>query len=358
MSWLFSQALVAAYSEENSLDGEPVCAVERDAYAAAVLAQRQNDGLLDLFPIWSDVETFDGKPWQEIVDVVSGGFPCQDISCAGPGKGLDGERSGLWKEFARIIREVQPLFAWVENSPILTSRGIDRVLWDLATMGYDAEWGVLAAEDVGALHKRDRIWILAYSGGVWQQQFSKAWNQEGYRVGNGCKNMANASGKRFQKWRLSCRKEGFEKAGPGAVNGSERCGETSDTKCHRRNPEWRDDRQNDRPISGASDQHIGKVPDTLRCGCGKGRSRRSVRENKQLRKTTGKNTDSKGVLSGHGDISHVALLRERSEERCERCSVWGPGTNWSVEPAMGRVAMTGEIVGVEVGNICLLRGLQ
>src|SRR5574340_287710 len=79
-----------------------VCAVERDAYAAQVLAQRQNDGILAPFPIWSDVCSFDGKPWRGIVDVVSGGFPCQDISVAGKGAGITGERSGLWSEMVRI----------------------------------------------------------------------------------------------------------------------------------------------------------------------------------------------------------------------------------------------------------------
>ena len=118
-----------------------VCAVERDAYPAAVLAQRQNDGLLEAFPIWSDVTTFNGKPWRGIVDVISGGFPCQDISVAGQGAGIDGERSGLWSEFARVIREVRPEIVFVENSPMLTSRGLGRVLGDLAEMGYDAEWG-------------------------------------------------------------------------------------------------------------------------------------------------------------------------------------------------------------------------
>ncbi|MBV8666767.1 MAG: DNA cytosine methyltransferase [Burkholderiaceae bacterium] len=84
-----------------------VCAVERDAYAAQVLAQRQNDGILQPFPIWSDIETFDGRPWNGFVDVVSGGFPCQDISVAGKGAGLsNGTRSRLWAEQARIIREV------------------------------------------------------------------------------------------------------------------------------------------------------------------------------------------------------------------------------------------------------------
>ena len=140
-----------------------VCAVEFDEYARAVLLARQDDGSLEPFPVWDDVRTFDGLPWRGLVDVVSGGFPCQDISVAGKGDGLDGERSGLWREMARIIREVRPRFAYVENSPALTSRGLDVVLGDLASLGYDAEWGVLGASDVGAPHRRERIWVVAHT---------------------------------------------------------------------------------------------------------------------------------------------------------------------------------------------------
>lgn len=143
-----------------------VCAVEYDAYARSILLARQNDGTFPPFPVWDDVRTFDGKPWRGIVDVVSGGFPCQDISAAGNGDGLDGERSGLWREMARIIREVRPSYVRVENSPMLTSRGLGTVLGDLAEMGFDAEWGVLSAADVGAQHLRERIWILAYANGM------------------------------------------------------------------------------------------------------------------------------------------------------------------------------------------------
>ena len=138
-----------------------VCAVEWEQYPASVLCARQNDGLLPPFPIWDDVQTFDGKPWREIVDVVSGGFPCQDISSAGAGAGIDGVRSGMWGQMARIIHEVRPKFVFVENSPMLTSRGLGRVLGDLASMGFDARWGVLGAADIGAPHQRDRIWIVA-----------------------------------------------------------------------------------------------------------------------------------------------------------------------------------------------------
>jgi DNA (cytosine-5)-methyltransferase 1 len=145
-----------------------VCAVEWNAYAAGVLVARQNDGLLPPFPIWDDVQSFDGRPWRGRVDVVSGGFPCQDISVAGKGAGIDGERSGMWRHMARIVREVGPRFVFVENSPALTFRGLDRVLGDLASMGYDAEWGVLGADDAGAPHKRERIWIVADSGRRWR----------------------------------------------------------------------------------------------------------------------------------------------------------------------------------------------
>jgi DNA (cytosine-5)-methyltransferase 1 len=140
-----------------------ICAVERDAYAAAVLAQRQNDGILEAFPIWSDVTTFDGKPWAGIVDIISGGFPCQDISVAGKGAGITGQRSGMWKEFLRIICDIQPRFVFVENSPMLTSRGLGVVLGDLASAGYDTEWMCLSAAEIGANHARDRIWILGHS---------------------------------------------------------------------------------------------------------------------------------------------------------------------------------------------------
>jgi DNA (cytosine-5)-methyltransferase 1 len=141
----------------------PVCAVEIEPYCRKVLLQRQRDGILPKFPIWDDVCTFDGKPWRGLVDVVCGGFPCQDISAAGRGAGIEGERSGLWKEMARIIGEIRPRYVFIENSPLLRTRGLSVVLKDLAEMGYDARWGVLGAHHVGAPHKRQRVWIVAYS---------------------------------------------------------------------------------------------------------------------------------------------------------------------------------------------------
>ncbi|MDA3957335.1 DNA cytosine methyltransferase [Oceanispirochaeta sp.] len=144
------------------LGWKTVAACEIEDYPRETLLRRQLDGILPKFPIWDDINTLDGKQFRGKIDIVSGGFPCQDISAAGKGAGIDGVRSGLWKQMHRIIDEVRPRFAFMENSPLLTSRGLGTVLGDLAEIGYDAEWCVLGADDIGAPHRRKRIWILGY----------------------------------------------------------------------------------------------------------------------------------------------------------------------------------------------------
>jgi DNA (cytosine-5)-methyltransferase 1 len=115
-------------------------------------------------PIYEDVRALKCLPG--FADVVCGGFPCQDISHAGSGKGIGGKRSGLWGELHRIIGEVRPRYALVENVPRLLSGGsgawMGKVLGDLAAIGYDAEWHCIPASAVGAPHIRDRVWIIAY----------------------------------------------------------------------------------------------------------------------------------------------------------------------------------------------------
>lgn len=102
--------------------------------------------------------------------IITGGFPCQDISVAGKGAGIVGARSGLWFEYARLIGEIRPRYAIMENVGALTRRGLDRVLGNLAEIGYDAEWSDIRASDVGAPHKRERIWIVAYPGDGGQRE--------------------------------------------------------------------------------------------------------------------------------------------------------------------------------------------
>lgn len=137
-----------------------VCAVERDAYAAQVLAQRQNDGLLPPFPVWSDVCSFDGRPWRGLVDVVSGGFPCQDIAVCGNGAGIEGTRSGLWKHMGRIIDEVRPRFAWLENSPCSSAEALP---WSSVTL---PKWGMTRSGIVYQRRNAARR-IVATGSGSW-----------------------------------------------------------------------------------------------------------------------------------------------------------------------------------------------
>ena len=133
--------------------------VEIDPWCRKVLAKH--------FPSaerFEDVRTV-GKHNLRAVDIICGGFPCQDISNAGLRAGIDGERSGLWSEYARIIGELRPRFVLVENVAALLGRGLGRVLGDLAALGYDAEWEIISAADVGAPHLRERVWVLAYTQG-------------------------------------------------------------------------------------------------------------------------------------------------------------------------------------------------
>lgn len=153
-----------------------VGAVEIEPYCRAVLLQRQRDLCLPVFPVWDDVTTFradnpecaDYIGWLRSIRgelCISGGFPCQDISSCGKGRGIAGAKSGLWHEMARIIGEIQPAFVFAENSPMLTTRGLGTVLASLAAMGYDARWCVLGADDLGYPIIRKRLWLLGLHHG-------------------------------------------------------------------------------------------------------------------------------------------------------------------------------------------------
>lgn len=136
-----------------------VCAVEKDQFCRQVLLRRQIDGVLPLFPIWDDIGSFDGGPWRGLVDVITAGFPCQPFSVAGKKLGEYDSRN-LWPDTIRVIRDVGPGFVFLENVPgLLTSGYFGRILGDLAEAGLDVGWLCLSAADVGARHRRQRLWI-------------------------------------------------------------------------------------------------------------------------------------------------------------------------------------------------------
>ena len=134
---------------------ETVAFVENNEACHRVLKKHWSE-----VPIYKDVK--DVRFEQGFADVICGGFPCQDISLAGKGEGLDGERSGLWFEFHRLIKEIKPKYIIAENVAALRTRGLDKVLWSLNEVGYDAEWHCLPASAFGAPHYRDRVWIIGY----------------------------------------------------------------------------------------------------------------------------------------------------------------------------------------------------
>jgi len=136
---------------------------ERDAYAQSVLLSRFADGSLEPAPIWDDITTLTASQFDIPIDIIIGGFPCQDISLAGNGAGLDGERSGLVFEIFRLIVELAPKFIFLENVSAIRTRGGERVVKELAGLGYDCRWDMLSAYDVGAPHKRERWFLLGYA---------------------------------------------------------------------------------------------------------------------------------------------------------------------------------------------------
>ena len=140
-----------------------ICYVELDRYAQGVIQSRIRINELDDAPIWDDITTFDGRPWAGRVDIISGGFPCQDVSLLGKRRKLrEGTRTGLWFEFERIIDVVRPRYAFIENVPDLFTGGFEHVLSGLARLRYDAIWSTFFACSVGAPHARERLYCLAF----------------------------------------------------------------------------------------------------------------------------------------------------------------------------------------------------
>jgi DNA (cytosine-5)-methyltransferase 1 len=232
------------------------------------------------------------------VDVICGGFPCQDISVAGKGAGLAGERSGLWSEFARLIGELRPRYAIVENVSALLGRGLADVLGDLAALGYDAEWHCIPASAVGAPHRRDRIWIVAhprrFSGAGWgaashlasstraSEINSEKWQRNGDAPNDCCSNVADADDQpELQPQGCECSKRGW------ASDGGE-------------------------DVANSQNNGIGW---------------------RQQQQESGESTRDVADTNGTGRVEQWRLLPVREEFTAVQCGDW-----WLVEPDVGRVA--------------------
>lgn len=167
--------------------------VEIDPWCRKVLAKHWPE-----VPRYEDIKTV-GAHNLKPVDWIVGGFPCQDLSTAGKQKGLQGGRSGLWWQMRRVIGELRPEVVIVENVPNLVSLGIEHVLGSLAEIGYDAEWDIISAQDIGAPHLRKRIWIVAHADSVRELQPQGSKQDIGRRTGDcGCESdLAHADSARL-----------------------------------------------------------------------------------------------------------------------------------------------------------------
>lgn len=151
---------------DRILGHTPVFAVEWDKYACEVLRQRSAEGWYPGLHVHEgDISLWNPSEYAGRVDSLHAGFPCTDISLAGNGEGIEGAQSGLWSEVVRVADVLRPRELFLENSPAIVNRGLDRVLSDLAALGYDAKWLCLSADRVGAPHERDRWWCLANARG-------------------------------------------------------------------------------------------------------------------------------------------------------------------------------------------------
>jgi len=177
MSWLFSQALVEEYLEVSSLDGEQSAQLNGSHTQQAYCAPDKMTAFSKLSRFGMTYKPLTATHGEALLMSYLAAFHAKTSPQRGGGGGITGARSSMWKHMARIISEVRPKFVFVENSPMLTSRGLGVVLGDLAQMGFDAKWGVLGADLTGAAHRRDRIWLVAYANSIRLDDWKGKWDR-------------------------------------------------------------------------------------------------------------------------------------------------------------------------------------
>jgi DNA (cytosine-5)-methyltransferase 1 len=180
---LFSGAGGGLLAEKYLLNWRSIGYVEYNIYCQKVIAQRIKDGFLDEAPIFGDIDHFiksgAAKKYAGYIDVLTAGFPCQPFSVAGKKKGQDDERN-KWPQTLQCIRDVRPRYAFLENVPGLLNSGyFGEILSSLAEAGFNARWCVLGADDVGAPHRRKRLWILAHPNSLNQRAWEEPRQSEG-----------------------------------------------------------------------------------------------------------------------------------------------------------------------------------
>lgn len=235
----------------------PVAMCEIDSYCQAVLLSRMRSHDIPPIPIWDNIVTLDGMQFRGGTDIIYGGFPCQDISIAGNGKGLAGERSGLFFEILRLATEIKPPFIFLENVPAITSRGGLQVVEEIASLGYDCRWCVISAASIGAFHKRERWFLLAHSNSKRLERRENPGQKEVAQSRNHGQNVADTSSKS-----ANGHESGKEKAHSMFGNSSENVSDTG-CECERseKKPEWPSLHFTGCPRIWDSEPEVGKLVD-------------------------------------------------------------------------------------------------
>lgn len=313
MSYIYSQALVAEYSQANCSDTDASAPLSGSPTPRPCLWHDKTMEPSSLSRFGMTCKPLTDDHGKALLTWWQGASRARTLALRGGGAGLDGKRSGMWHHMARIIGEVRPRLAYIENSPALVTRGLDRVLSDLAALGFDARWGVLSAADVGAPHKRERIWILANASGrrlcePHSGQIQQPGRAETFCAGNESSLLANTIGQRFPAWR-------------------------------------HDDRQHDRAQPGASGEYAELLADAASAGL-------------PQRRCTGQpespTQDGSGMvaqLERCGDVANASSERIERQQPCiADAQGWprpqhrpaGPCSDevrrWPTEPQLGRVA--------------------
>jgi DNA (cytosine-5)-methyltransferase 1 len=310
---------------QNTGGFETVAFCEIEPYCHKVLKKHWQD-----VPIYNDIKELDYDTLQADgiePDVITGGFPCQDISVAGPGKGIIGERSSLWSEYARLIKDVRPTWAIIENVSALRSKGLALVLQNLSEIRYNAEWHCIPCTAVGGLHRRDRIWIIAYPMEnsrctLGQRSFIEGKNEDEVGEGNANQYQRSSSTSRDDR-----RTQGKEEGTVGDSNNSR--DRTPQRRAHRVRKE------EDERWEGQSQSRSSRSSSTVSNSMCEGleRSRFSTdngRQDKEGQKGTyGSASKSSGI---RGEPKHIV-----TREQIERVAQYAK-TQWAIEPNVGRVA--------------------
>ena len=294
-----------------------VCHVEIDPYAVGVLISQMEKGGLAPAPIWNDLRNFDGRPWRGPVDLVTAGYPCQPFSVAGKRQG-EADPRHLWPEVARVIGEVRPSIVLLENVPGHLTNGFGQVLGDLATLGYDAEWDCIPAAAIGANHRRDRLFVVAYTSGTRRRE------NAGSPYGDEAAHERRAAPQAYQSDRDG---EGHRASGVADANG----GRLEERQEFNGVPASYS--ADGHPRRGHPDRYGDDVPDAMPC------RRRTWGQGRSL---SGSQREHESIRTLSPTVSHAD--RERSQEQGRifaapaQFAVVGCGSWWRTEPNVGRVA--------------------